>query len=137
MIPLERGSASPFYFDGFIGTGNDTVTISGIFIQAINPLAAAGTYAKVDIDNYWTLNRFNKEPNKPDPDLPAVNIPALINSQAPLIFIITDSFWVFQVGKQPKYYMDYSKQWMDILQKDYPAKFNQLAGIVNDILRSQ
>jgi hypothetical protein len=141
MVPLERGSATPFYFDGYKGTGGqDTVTISGTFITQINPLVttasvAGSDYNKVNIDNYYVLNRFNKIPNNPNPDNTALTVPFMINSQAPYILIIVDSFWVFQVGKQPKYYCS-GREWSDILQSDYNAKYQQLNTQIANLLRS-
>jgi hypothetical protein len=137
MVPLERGSATPFYYDGFkSNNGTDTVKISGVFLQQINPFVPDSTYNKVDVNNYAILNRYDKEPNKPDPDNTNFTVPTKYNNTAPNILIITDSFWVFQIGKLPKYYCN-GREFMDILQSDYPAKFSQLVGTIKEILSHQ
>jgi hypothetical protein len=132
MLPLERGSATPFYFDGFKGTGTDTVQINGSFIQSVNPLTN-NELDRVSINNYRILNRYNRKPGETDPDSTANTImPTLYNNTAPLILIITDTFWVFQVGQRPKYYT--SREWMDIFKNDYPEKFAQLRKMVSKVL---
>jgi hypothetical protein len=139
MIPLERENATPFTFDGYKGSGSESIRITGQFIQQINPLQPENTsiYNKVQIDNYAILNRYDKEPGKTDPDNPTsqFTVPVKPNTCYPFVLIVTDSFWVFQVNQMPKYYCT-GREWSEILQSDYNAKFNQLVDKIKNILRN-
>jgi hypothetical protein len=136
MIPLERSSASPFYFDGFKGSGNDIIKIEGTFLPQENPKPVSNAYSKIFVDNYAVLNRYEKEPGQPDPDNTNFITPTKFNTTFPLLLIISDSFWVFQVGKMPRY-VNNGRTWMEILEQDYNSKFQQLTQQVKQALSNQ
>jgi hypothetical protein len=136
MVPLERSSASPFYFDGYNGSGTDTVKLTGVFLSQRDPRPDISSSLSVPVNNYSILNRYEKEPGQPDPNNPSYTYQTKINNTFPMVLIISNSYWVFQVGKQPKYYSN-NRTWMDILETDYNPKFQQLSQQVRNALSNQ
>jgi hypothetical protein len=76
VIPVERESASAFFFDGLdSGADTENATITGTFI-----IDKEGH----KVDNYAFLNRNDNEAITND-----------IYNRTPIMCLVTDTFWLF------------------------------------------
>jgi hypothetical protein len=116
VIPLERQSANAFFFDG-VNSRNETISLRGNLLNYTEPDGASTI-----IDTYYILNRNDQIPN-------GTTIPAKINTAAPIIALVSDSFFIFQTGKKAHY--ETTQTWNELFATRFPALYNQLVQTYN------
>ncbi|GHU18103.1 hypothetical protein FACS189472_05940 [Alphaproteobacteria bacterium] len=112
IFNLERQSSNAFFADP-VNSANESITLTG------SPQAQG--LGDIDQnsggDTYYYLNAENEKTDDP----------AHHNCTCPILAIVSDSFWLFGVGKGPEY--ETSMSWNECLAKFYPEVFATLAGI--------
>jgi hypothetical protein len=74
------------------------------------------------VDTYYILNRNDKVPN-------GSTIPQILNTTAPIIALVSDSFFIFQTGRKVSY--ETTQTWTNIFSTKFPSTFDRLINSVN------
>jgi hypothetical protein len=132
FLLLQRPSAncynqdSPLNFDQ-----SSSVQLSGKYLIMKNP-----DNTSIMVDNYYILNRHNRQPHHNEPVVEGETasssstvVPQETNVTPPIMLAISDSFWIFQYKRIPKYVIN--KTWDDTLKENFTALYNQLIDLVN------
>jgi hypothetical protein len=73
------------------------------------------------MDNLWLLNENDREPNRPEPEYKgngtAPTVPAEYNLTPPMIFLVRNCFFKFDVNRGLIYVPN--RKWSEILAQDY------------------
>jgi hypothetical protein len=108
VIPVERESANAFFFDGLdSGPNSENVTINGIFVEDKD---------RNKYDNYYVLNRNND----------TTITEASLNKAPPMIFLVSDTFWLFTSDKGGSVEYDNRYTWDELFKKNYPQLYSTL-----------
>jgi hypothetical protein len=116
VLPTERSSGNAFFFDG-IYSRNETISLRGNLLNLRND---DGTSAVVD--TYYILNRNDNVPN-------GTTIPYQYNTAAPIIALVSDSFFIFQTGKNAHY--ETSLTWNEVFAQRFPDIYKKLVDAYN------
>jgi hypothetical protein len=112
ILPTERGSANAFFFDG-VNSTSETIQLKGVPMN----IDLYGNQIPADLNTYYRLNRNNDVHN-------AEGHTDKINRTAPILSLVSDTFFIFQVGKIATY--ETSRTWNEIFREKYPELYNKL-----------
>ncbi|GHU21078.1 hypothetical protein FACS189472_13460 [Alphaproteobacteria bacterium] len=107
LFNLQRQSCNAFYSDP-VKARNETISLTG------HPSSPNDeNLDKKGGDPYYYLDAENHKKNE-------------VNKTAPILCIVSDTFWMFRVGERAVY--DTTSTWNETLAKHYPEIFQRLAG---------
>jgi hypothetical protein len=112
IFNLERQSANAFFADP-VNSTNESITLTGSpqaqGIGNFNTKEGGG-------DVYYYLNSGDQRDD----------VPELHNHTAPILAVVSDTFWLFTTTDRPVY--ETATSWNDNLAKNFPDIFNRLIG---------
>jgi hypothetical protein len=112
IFNLERQSANAFFADP-VNSANESITLTG------SPQAQGlGNFTTKEGggDVYYYLNSGDQQ----------ADVPELHNHTAPILAVVSDTFWLFSTSDKPVY--EISASWNETFAKNYPDVFRRLAG---------
>jgi hypothetical protein len=110
IFNLERQSANAFFADP-VNSANESIALTGS--PQSQGMGNAATRAGGG-DVYYYLNAENENDEEQH------------NHTAPILAVVSDTFWLFSSSEKPQY--ETSTSWNDTLQKSYPEIFQRLMG---------
>jgi hypothetical protein len=113
-LPTERSNANAFFFDG-VFSRNETITLRGNLLSLPN---ADGQQEIVD--TYYILNRNGNQPTG--------QADTVYNRTAPILCLVSDSFFMFTYGKKATY--ETSLSWNETFAKYYPQLYQSLVSAI-------
>jgi hypothetical protein len=115
ILPTERGSANAFFFDG-VNSVSETIQLKG------TPLSVdlEGNQIPPELNTYYRLNRNDDAHNT----YGAVD---KINRTAPILSLVSDTFFIFQVGQLAVYETGHT--WNEIFKARYPDLYRNLEAL--------
>jgi hypothetical protein len=116
VLPTERGSANAFFFDG-VSSRNETISLKA------TPLTVDENGQQKFVNTYYVLNRNQEQPQTPTGN-GNETYPYKYNTTAPIIALVSDSFFIIQAGKIAIY--ESGRTWNEIFQEKFPQLYEQL-----------
>jgi hypothetical protein len=113
-LPTERSNANAFFFDG-VFSQNETITLRGNLLTLTE---TDGTQNVVD--TYYILKRNG--------DRPTGQADTIFNRTAPILCLVSDSFFMFSTGKRATY--ETTLSWNETFAKYYPQLYQSLVSAV-------
>jgi hypothetical protein len=116
ILPTERGSGNAFFFDG-VNSVSETIQLKG------TPLSVdlEGNQIPPELNTYYRLNRNND-------NHAAVGAVDKLNRTAPILSLVSDTFFIFQVGQLAVYETGHT--WNEIFSTRFPDLYDKLLAIV-------
>jgi hypothetical protein len=111
IFNLERQSSNAFFSDP-VNSTNESITLTG----SPQSQGIGDNVAKKGGDVYYFLNSENDQ----------IDDEAHKNHTAPILAVVSDTFWLFSSKGRPTYEIGMS--WNECLAKNYPDVLRRLAG---------
>jgi hypothetical protein len=110
VLPTERSNANAFFFDG-VASRNETISLRANLLQLTESDGSTSI-----VDTYYRLNRNDSVANE-------------VNTTAPIIALVSDSFFVFQTGKKAHY--ETTQTWNELFSSRFPNIYSKLLSNYN------